>query len=188
MDALLPAFLAALLAEIGDKTMILAALLGARYKAPGAVLAGIFVAALGNSLIAAIGGSLVADLMSFRAATLMLALALGFAGVGAFLPQKPPRITPYARIGAFGTAAIGFFALELGDKTQFLTFAIAARTDSIGLVGAGATAGILAASTVAVLGGHALLERLPVRLVRAGVGGLFVLLAAICAIFALRLA
>ena len=187
MDALVPAFLAALLAEIGDKTQFLAILLAARFVRPGPVLAGIACAAVANSLIAAIGGALIAGMIPFRAFNLLLALALLFAGGGALLPQKQPDVGIYDKAGIFAASLIAFFILELGDKTQFLTFAFAARSQTPLLAGAGAAAGIIVASVPAVVMGAALPATLPLRRIRIGVGILFVLVGVVVGLTALRL-
>lgn len=188
MDALLPAFVAAGLAEIGDRTQLLAVLLAIRFRRPGAVLAGVAVAALANSLLAAFGGTMVHDLVNHRAIALMLAVGLVLAGAGCFGRPKPPVVASYGPVGVFGTAAIGFFILEFGDKTQLLTLAIAARVDSLALAALGATAGIVLANTPAVLLAGEWQRRVPLRGIRAGIGALFVVVGVVAAIGALRLA
>jgi putative Ca2+/H+ antiporter (TMEM165/GDT1 family) len=187
MDALLPTFLAALLAEFGDKTQLLAALLAVRFRNKPAVLGGIAVAALANSLLAAAGGRLIADLVNFRAIALMVAVALLAAGAGGLLRQKPPALSSYGGPGAFATAALATFILEFGDKTQFLTFTLAARADSLGLAAAGAAAGILVAAAPAVMLGERLGKALPLRRIRFGASLLFLVLGIIVAAGALRL-
>ena len=84
MDALLTTFLAALLAEFGDKTQLLAVALAARYRKTSAVLGGIAVAALANNLLAAAGGMLINGMITLRAISLLVAVALVFAGIAAF--------------------------------------------------------------------------------------------------------
>jgi putative Ca2+/H+ antiporter (TMEM165/GDT1 family) len=187
LDALLPAFLAALLAEIGDKTQLLTVLLAARFARPGQVLAGVAVAALANSLIAATGGTLVAGAIPFRALNLLTALALIFAASGALLPQKQPEVGIYDRFGPFAASAIAFFILELGDKTQFLTFAFAARSQAPLLAAFGATAGIVVASLPAIAIGAALPTTFPLRQLRFGVGIVFLIVGLIVGLSALRL-
>lgn len=184
MEALLSAFMAAALAELGDKTQWLAFALAVHFRRNGAVLAGIAAAAIANAAIAAAGGILVAPMLNRHAATLLLALALVFAGVGAFLPQKRPAVGGW-KLGAFGTSLAAFFVLELGDKTQFLTFAIAARSPMPVLAASGAAAGVIAAGAAALTGSA--FERLPLKGMRRGVGVLLTLLGLIAAVSALRL-
>lgn len=187
MDALLPAFLAALFAEIGDKTQFLAVLLAARFPRHGGVLAGIAVAALANSLIAAAGGQLVHMLVNHRAIALMTALALLSAGAGSLWRGKPPRLEGKGRGGAFWASAFAFFVLEFGDKTQFLTMTLAARADSFWLAGIGAAAGIILASAPAVMLGAGLPKALPLVAMRIGAGLLFITIGTVVALGALRL-
>ncbi|MGH6782161.1 MAG: TMEM165/GDT1 family protein, partial [Sphingomonadaceae bacterium] len=126
-------------------------------------------------------------MLSFEAATLMLALALIFAGAAALMKQKPPDPVEGWRMGAFLSSFLAFFILELGDKTQFLTFAIALRSGSFWLSMAGATAGVIVASAVAILLGRSFAANFPVKAIRRGAGALFLLLGACAAIAALRL-
>lgn len=188
MDALLPTFLAALFAEFGDKTQLLAIVLALRFKRQeAAVLAGIAVAAFANSLLAAAGGRLIHEIINFRAITLMIACALLSAGAGALMRQRRPDTADSWKLGAFGTSLISVAILEFGDKTQFLTMTLAARADSLLLAAAGATAGIVAGSAVAVALAGDFEKLLPVRPVRYAAGALFVLIGLITAVSALRL-
>lgn len=187
MDALLPAFLAALLAEFGDKTQWLALALGLHFARPLPVLGGIALAALISAALAALAGIYVSPMLSFEAATLMLALALLFAGIAAMMKQKPPEPVEGWRLGAFLSSFLAFFILELGDKTQFLTFAIAVRSGSFWLSMAGAVAGVVTASTIAILLGRRFATTLRVSAIRCGGGILFLLLGLWAALAALRL-
>ena len=187
MDALLPAFLAALLAECGDKTQFLALALGLHFRRLWPVILGIALAALANAAIAAIGGYYVSPLLTFEAATLMLALALVFAGTGALIAQKPPEPVEGWRMGAFPASFLAFFLLELGDKTQFLTFAIATRSGAPVLAASGAAAGVIVASALAMLAGRDLGKALPVARVRVAIGLFFLLTGLWAALAALRL-
>lgn len=187
MDGLLPTFVAALLAEIGDKTQLLAALLAVRYRRNGAVLGGLALAALANSLIAAFGGRLIAELVNFRAISLMVALALLAAGAGGLFRQKPPLDGSPGRLGPFAASAIAMFVLEFGDKTQFLTLTLAARADSLWLAACGAAAGMLVAAVPAVALGDKLRTTLPIGRARTGVALLFLLVGLVVAVGALRL-
>ena len=185
MDALLTAFVTAALAEWGDKTQLIAIMLAVSTRRPGAILAGLFLAAVASSTVAALAGVYVAGMVTIRAMTLMVALALLFAGAAGLVRRRPPaEATPKLPIV---TAFILFLAAELGDRTQFLTFAIAGRFDSAPLAAAGATAGILAATIPAVLLGDRLASAVPVRAIRYVGAGLFLLAGFIVAVNALRL-
>lgn len=187
MDALLASFVAAALGEWGDKTQLLVVALAVRYRRPIPILAGIFVAALANSLIAAFGGALVHALIAPRAGSLLIALALVFAGVAGLIRPKPYQSAGTSRAGPFLVAAASFFVLEFGDKTQFLTFAFAVRFDSFALAAAGATAGILASSVPAALLGDSLAKSAPLKGVRIGLGALFLAIGLVVGVNALQL-
>lgn len=187
MDALLIAFVAAALGEWGDKTQLLAAALAARYAKPTPILAGIALAALANSLIAAIGGAMLRDMVTVRALTLLLALALLFAGGAGLFRQKAPDLGATWKTGAFVTSAGCFFLLEFGDKTQFITAAISARFDAVASAAAGAAAGVLASSVPAVLLANRLGAVVPLQTIRLTVATLFSVTGLLVAITALRL-
>jgi Ca2+/H+ antiporter, TMEM165/GDT1 family len=187
MDALLTTFLAAAFAEFGDKTQLLVVALGARYGRALPILLGIAVAALASSLIAATAGTLLHDLITTLAASLLVALALVFAGISGFSGRKAPEMGEGWKAGAFLTTLTCFFLLEFGDRTQFLTGALAARLDSLALAAAGATAGVLAANVPAVLLGDRFGSLLPLRPIRIGIACVFLLAGFIVTISTLRL-
>lgn len=188
MDALLSAFVAAALAEWGDRTQLFVVVLAARFGRAGPILAGLALAALANSLLAAFGGSFIHDQVNARALSLLVALAMLMAGVGSLIRRRPPDMAATWRTGAFLTAAVTLFLLEFGDKTQFLTLAIAGRFDSIGLAAAGTTAGILAANAPAAAFGTAFAASVPVKPIRWGIAALFLIGGFIVAVKALQLA
>jgi putative Ca2+/H+ antiporter (TMEM165/GDT1 family) len=187
LDALLTSFVAAALGEWGDKTQLLVIALAARYRRPLPILAGVFVAALANSLIAAFGGALVHDMIVPRASSLLVAVALIYAGIAGLIRPKPYESAGTSRAGPFLVAAASFFVLEFGDKTQFLTFAVAARFDAFALAAAGATAGIMFASVPAALMGDQLPKAAPLKGIRLGLGALFLAIGLLVALSALRL-
>ena len=187
MEALLTSFVAAALGEWGDKTQWLVIALAARYRRPLPILAGIFVAALANSLIAAFGGSLVHAMITPRAASLLVALALVFAGVAGLIRPRAYESAGTSRAGPFLVAAASFFVLEFGVKTQFLTFAVAAQFNAFALAAAGATAGVMASSVPAALLGEALRGAVPLKGLRIGLGILFLAIGLIVGVNARRL-
>jgi putative Ca2+/H+ antiporter (TMEM165/GDT1 family) len=187
VDVLLTTFLAAALAELGDKTQLLVIILAARFNKPAAVIAAVAVAALANTFIAAAGGVLINGMITLRAISLLVAIALILAAIGNFLPQKRPDMGSTWKTGAFLTTAGCFFLLEFGDKTQFLTAALAARYDSLALAALGATAGIVVANVPAAVLGERAEKALPLKTLRVGTGALFLLVGFIVAVNALRL-
>ncbi|MBV9345730.1 MAG: TMEM165/GDT1 family protein [Gammaproteobacteria bacterium] len=166
MEALLVSLGVVVLAEMGDKTQLLALLLAARFRAPLRVLLGILTATLANHLLAgAVGTTLAAHL---RPALLRGLLAASFfVSAGWMLwPDRAPQAAPRdARLGAYGTTVLSFFLLEMGDKTQFATLALAARYQALLPVVAGTTLGMLLADAPVVWLGEAAAQRLPLRLI-----------------------
>jgi putative Ca2+/H+ antiporter (TMEM165/GDT1 family) len=188
MDALLTTFVAAALAEWGDRTQLFMIILAARFARPGPLLAGLAVAALANNLLAAFGGTLVHDTINAQALSLLVALSLILAALAGLRRRKPPNLAARWRTGAFVTAAVALFLIEFGDKTQFLTFALAGRFDSLGLAAAGATAGVVAANVPAVLLGERLKATIPLQPVRYAIAAGFLVVGFIVAVNALDLA
>lgn len=187
MDALLTALIAAALAEWGDKTQLLAVALAVRYRQPAPVLAGIAIAAAANSALAAGAGALLHDILTLRALSVLVALALLFAGAGGLFRAKTPDMGQGWKIGAFATSATCFFLLEFGDKTQFITATLAAQYDAALIACVGATIGIVAANAPAVVMGERVATVLPVRAIRIGAAILFLIAGFVVAVNALRL-
>ena len=185
MDALVTAFVGAALAEWGDKTQLIVALLAARSGRPGLVLAGLFLAAVASSAAAAFAAALIAGTITIRAMSLLVALALLFAGVAGLIRRQPPSIGS-ARTPVLIAAPLLCLAAETGDRTQFLTFALAGRFDPV-LAAGGAAAGIVAACIPAALLGAKLQSTLPVRAIRLGGAGLFLIVGFVVAVSALQL-
>jgi putative Ca2+/H+ antiporter (TMEM165/GDT1 family) len=157
------------LAEIGDRTQLLTVMLASRYRKPVPVLAGVLVATIANHALAALAGFYLASLLA--AAWFKYAVAASFIAMGAWalVPDKeekeeaPPA---HAHWSVFATTAVTFFLVEIGDKTQIATAALAARFHSVLWVAAGTTTGMMIANTPAVLLGHAVTRVLPVRTLR----------------------
>jgi len=186
MESLLSAFLAAALAEVGDKTQWLTLALTAHFRRPKIVMAALACAVVANAALAGLAGRAIMPLLNREAATLMLALALGSAAASMAMKVKPPPDVTRAR-AAFATSLILFLAAELGDKTQFLTFAIATRSGMPALAALGAALGVFTMAMAAMVGGRALVEAVPLKAARRTIAGLFALLAFVAAITALRL-
>jgi len=170
MDALVPAFVVALLAELGDRTQLLAMLLGDRFRKPAAVLGGIALAALLNMAIAAAFGAEAALYINHRAIQFMTGVGLILAASGAAFRVKPAGSIDGWTIGAFASSAGAFFILALGDKTQFVTGAIAAGSGHAMLAAIGAAAGVTVANAPAVVLGDRWPMLVPLRAIRIGAG------------------
>lgn len=187
MDALVAGFVAGLLLAAGDRTAWLAAILAERYRRPGTVIFGATVALAGSNAVAAIGGAVIAPSMTPNARALLLALALIFAGVGGFFAPKRPNALVGWRIGALLTSTLGLFILAFGERTEFVTAALAARSPLPALAAVGTTLGTLAVTVVAVGLGERGLTALPLAAVRIGVGIVFLLAGLVIGLGALRL-
>jgi len=162
------------LAEMGDKTQLLAFILAARFRKPVPIIAGILLATLANHTIAgALGAWLTSQLSP---ATLRIALGISFLAMAAWT-LVPDRFDaadaklPHASV--IMTTIVAFFLAEMGDKTQIATVALAARYHAFGAVVAGTTLGMMIANVPAVLVGGRLAHRLPIRLVHAIAAAIF---------------
>jgi putative Ca2+/H+ antiporter (TMEM165/GDT1 family) len=186
VETLIGTFVAAGLAEFGDKSQLLVIALLLRFGRPGAVLAGVAIGALANAAIAAVGGAAIHDMIMLRALSLLLALALLYAGIAGLIAVRPPAL-PGWKLPVALTSALAFFLAEFGDKTQFLTLALAARYDAPLLAAAGATAGVIAANLPVLALGARAPDMLPLRAIRIGASACFLLTGSIVAINALRL-
>ena len=167
------------LAEIGDKTQLLALLLATRFRKPVPIVLGILVATVANHAFAGAVGTWLTT--QIGPATLRWILGVSFVamGVWALIPDKDPDQTEQApRFGVFVTTVVAFFLVEMGDKTQIATVALAARFESLIPVVIGTTLGMMIANVPAVLLGDAATKRLPLRLIRGIAAALFVTLGA----------
>ena len=168
------------LAEIGDKTQLLAFILAARFKKPLPIVLGIFAATLVNHGLA---GALGAWIMtSVSPGVLRWALGLSFLGMAAWslVPDKiedeESRVAGH--FGVFGATLATFFLAEMGDKTQIATVALAAHYGAPLQVVIGTTLGMLIADVPAVFVGGKLAEKIPMKLVHAIAAAIFALLGA----------
>jgi putative Ca2+/H+ antiporter (TMEM165/GDT1 family) len=156
------------LAEIGDKTQLLALLLAARFRKPVPILLGILGATIANHLLAAGVGAAAGALLQGPWMRWVLGLAfLAFAG-WALIPDKfEEDERPKERAGSvFLTTLVAFFFVEMGDKTQVATVALAARFHEVLAVAAGTTLGMMIANAPVVFVGEAAAGRLPLKLIR----------------------
>lgn len=164
-------------AEIGDKTMLLAILLATRFKKPLPVIAGIFVATIANHALAAWAGSMLASI--FMSDTFRVAVAIGFIIMAAWtlIPDKvDDEMKVASQRGAFIATTIAFFLVEMGDKTQVATIALGAQYHAIFAVAAGTTFGMMIANVPAVFLGEKLVEKISLRTVHIIAASLFLIL------------
>jgi putative Ca2+/H+ antiporter (TMEM165/GDT1 family) len=163
LSALLISTATVALAEIGDKTQLLALLLAARYRRPWAIVAGIAVATVANHALAAWLGHWLATLLSPQAMRWLVAGSFAAVAVWTLRADRLDEGAPRPTGSAFLAALVAFFLAEIGDKTQIATVLLATRFDALAQVILGTTLGMLAANVPVVLLGHRFADRLPLR-------------------------
>src|SRR5512137_3034017 len=167
------------LAEIGDKTQLLALVLAAKFRKPVPIILGILVATLANHFLAGATGAWVARLVGPDLMRWILGLSFIAMAVWMLIPDKlddddAQDTTP--RFGVFGTTVVAFFLLEMGDKTQIATVALAAKYNSLVAVVAGTTLGMMLANVPAVLLGDVAAQKLPMQVVHRIAAAIFLAL------------
>ena len=179
MEAFLVSTGVVALAEIGDKTQLLALVLAARYRRPVPIILGILVATLANHALAGAAGAWVSAALG--PATMRWILGVSFIAMAAWT-LVPDRIddddgeVQAPRFGVFGATLVAFFLLEMGDKTQIATVALAAKYASLAGVVAGTTLGMMLANVPAVLLGEVAAKKLPMRVVHRIAAAIFMAL------------
>ncbi|MGI9246620.1 MAG: TMEM165/GDT1 family protein [Steroidobacteraceae bacterium] len=167
------------LAEIGAKTQLLALVLAARFRKPVPIVLGILVATLANHAMAGALGAWVAGLVGPVAMRWILGLSFIAMAAWTLVPDKfddADGQVAAPRFGVFGTTLVAFFLLEMGDKTQIATVALAARYASLASVVAGTTLGMMIANVPAVLLGEVAAQKLPMHVVHRIAAAIFLAL------------
>lgn len=165
------------LAEIGDKTQLLAFILAAKYRKPLPIILGILVATLANHGFAGALGAWITTVMSPEVLRWVLGLSFIGMAVWTLIPDKLEEgDAKFARFGIFGTTLIAFFLAEMGDKTQIATVALAAQYHAFLPVVAGTTLGMMIANVPAVFLGKKIAHRMPVKLVHGIAAVIFAIL------------
>lgn len=166
------------LAEMGDKTQLLAFMLAARFRRPSAIIGGILAATVVNHALAGALGAWITSAVSPQAMRWVLGLSFIAMAVWTMIPDEiekdETRIAK--RFGIFGATLITFFLAEMGDKTQLATVAMAAHYPTPFLVVAGTTLGVLIADVPAVFVGEKLSARIPMKTVHVLAAAIFALL------------
>ena len=174
MDAFLVSTAIVALAEIGDKTQLLAFLLAAKFRRPWPIVLGILVATLANHAFAAAVGTWLTTLMGPQTLRWVLGLSFIAMAVWTLIPDKLDEDdAKLPRFGVFGATLIAFFLAEMGDKTQVATVALAAQYQALVAVVAGTTLGMMIANVPAVLLGDRIAARMPVKLVHGIAAAIF---------------
>ncbi|MBM3545570.1 MAG: TMEM165/GDT1 family protein [Alphaproteobacteria bacterium] len=179
MDAFLVSTGVVALAEIGDKTQLLAFVLAVRFRRPWPIVAGIAVATLLNHGIAASLGVFLVGLT--EAGWLRWVIGGSFLAFAAWtlIPDRlDEKEVSTSGAGAFLATAIAFFLVEIGDKTQVATVALAATYHSLVLVTLGTSLGLLLVNAPSVLLGEGVARRLPMTWIQRGAALCFAALGA----------
>jgi putative Ca2+/H+ antiporter (TMEM165/GDT1 family) len=165
------------LAEIGDKTQLLAFILAAKFRKPVPIIVGILLATIANHAFAGALGSWITSLAAPETLRWILGVSFIAMAIWTLIPDKfEEDDARLAQFGVFGTTLIAFFLAEMGDKTQVATIALAAQYQAFFSVVAGTTGGMMIANVPAVLLGDRIAHRMPVRLVHAIAAAIFAIL------------
>ena len=163
------------LAEIGDKTQLLAFILAARFKKPLPIIAGIFLATVVNHGLAGALGAWITATLSPQILRWVLGLSFIGMAIWTLIPDKieAGESRMAARFGVFGATLVTFFFAEMGDKTQIATVALAAHYAAPLLVVVGTTLGMLIADVPAVFIGDKLAQKIPMKIVHGVAAAIF---------------
>src|SRR5258706_3760561 len=163
------------LAEIGDKTQLLAFILAARFRKPLLIVAGILIATLVNHGLAGALGAWITSVVSPEVLRWVLGASFLGMAVWTLIPDKiEEEETQVAkRLGVFGATLITFFLAEMGDKTQLATIALAAHYAAPVIVVIGTTLGMLIADVPAVFVGNRFAAKIPMKVVHSIAAAIF---------------
>jgi Ca2+/H+ antiporter, TMEM165/GDT1 family len=166
------------LAEMGDKTQLLAFILAARFKKPVPIILGILLATLVNHGLAGALGAWITSVVSPDAMRWVLGLSFMGMAIWTLIPDKiEEEETQVAqKLGVFGATLVTFFLAEMGDKTQIATVALAAHYGAPLLVVIGTTLGMLIADVPAVFVGNKFADKIPMKLVHSIAAGIFAIM------------
>ena len=178
LDALLFSTGFVALAEIGDKTQLLAFILAARFKKPVPIVLGILAATIINHGLAGALGAWITAVVNPHILRWVLGASFIGMAIWTLIPDKIEEEETQAanRLGVFGATFITFFLAEMGDKTQLATIALAAHYASPFVVVAGTTLGMLIADVPAVFIGNQFAAKIPMRLVHSIAAAIFTLM------------
>ena len=162
------------LAEIGDKTQLLAFILAARFRRPLPIILGILAATLANHALAGAVGAWITHVVGPEVLRWVLGVSFIAMAIWTLIPDRlDAGEARVPRAGVFGTTIVAFFLAEMGDKTQIATVALAAQYQAFTAVVAGTTLGMMIANVPAVLLGQRIAHRMPIRLVHAIAAAIF---------------
>ena len=166
------------LAEIGDKTQLLAFLLAARFKKPLPIILGILLATIVNHGLAGMLGAWITHVVNPEILRWVLGISFIAMAIWTLIPDKieEEETLIAKRLGVFGATLITFFIAEMGDKTQIATIAMAAHYQSAFIVVCGTTLGMLIADVPAVFLGNQFASKIPMKLIHGVAAAIFALM------------
>jgi Ca2+/H+ antiporter, TMEM165/GDT1 family len=177
MEAFLISTASIALGELGDKTQILSLILATRLRKPGPIIAGIFVATFLNHLVACSLGAWAGKLISPQLLRWVLGISFLAVAAWALVPDKMEQdVKTRGSYGVFALTAVTFFLAEMGDKTQIVALALAAKYDALIAVIAGTTLGMMLVNIPTVLFADRATRWIPLKLVRAIAAGIYAVL------------
>ena len=178
MESLLVSTGVVALAEIGDKTQLLAFLLAARFKKPVPIILGILCATVINHGLAGALGAWITATISPDILRWILGVSFIGMAIWTLIPDQieEDETQIFKRFGVFGATLVTFFFAEMGDKTQVATIAMAVHYGTAFLVVIGTTLGMLVADVPAVFAGDKLATKIPMKLVHSIAAGIFAIL------------
>jgi putative Ca2+/H+ antiporter (TMEM165/GDT1 family) len=175
------------LAEIGDKTQLLAFILAAKFKKPIPIIFGILIATLVNHGLAGAIGEWLTSLATPQTMGLILGISFIAMALWTLIPDKFDEAdAKLAHFGIFGTTLVAFFLAEMGDKTQVATVALAAKYQTLLPVVAGTTLGMMIANVPAVFVGKQIAQKMPVKLVHSIAAAIFAVLGVVTLVGTLK--
>lgn len=155
------------LAEMGDKTQLLALLLAARFQRALPIILGILIATLLNHGLAGALGHWIGTALEPQILHLVLAFVFIIMAVWILVPDDcNENVDTLTAFGVFAATTVSFFLAEMGDKTQIATIALAAHQSDLVMVVFGTTFGMMLANVPVVFLGDRIAHRLPVRATR----------------------
>ena len=176
MEAFLTSTVIVAVAEMGDKTQLLSFVLAARFRKPWPIILGILLATLANHFLAGAVGTWLATLVPTVLLKWLVAASLFAFGLWALKPDELEENPAMPATGVFLATLVAFFLVEMGDKTQLATVALAARYESLAAVVMGTTLGMMIANAPAVWIGERLAHRVNMRYMRWVAAALFAVL------------
>lgn len=178
MDAFFVSTAIVTLAEMGDKTQLLALILAARFRKPWPIVWGILAATIVNHALAGAVGAWVTQWVGPDAMRWILGISFIAMAVWMLIPDKmdDEGLSEHSRWGVFGTTLVAFFLAEMGDKTQIATVMLAAQYQAFFWVVVGTTLGMMLANAPVVWLGDKLVQRVPIRLVHMISAAIFLVL------------